>query len=237
MEGEHGALHLCRIDVDSTFGNSMTAITGDINHLLVLDIFILLLIEMGPKVALVPFLDLTADMDSDMRVTVAKQMVRTAVSVAVILVIFGSLLMELFHFSQDALFIAGGIIFFLQSIQMISSPEENQDPEAVASDRDGIEVAFYPLAVPYLLNPVGITLLIIFSAASESVLMLTVLVATVLLVGAFDWLLFTNMEAVSTRLDEFQLSVTETVSGVLLAAVAIELILRGLVGLGVLANL
>lgn len=210
---------------------------GAVDFFLVLDIFILLLIGMGPKVALVPFLDLTTDMAPDKRMTVAKQMVRTAVVVAVILVVFGSLLMELFHFSENALFIAGGIIFLLLSIQMINSEEGDQDHEAKASDRDGTEIAFYPLAVPYLLNPVGITLLIIFSAASESVLTLALLVAIVLLVGAFDWLLFTNMNAVASHLDESRLSVTETVSGVLLAAVAIELILRGLVGLGVIDHL
>ncbi|MFB6179991.1 MAG: MarC family protein, partial [Halorientalis sp.] len=199
-------------------------------------IFILLLIGMGPKVALVPFLDLTADMAPDMRADVAKQMVRTAVTVALFLVIFGSFLMEFFHFSENTLFIAGGIIFLLLSIQMITAEEEDQDPEGKASDRDGMEIAFYPLAVPYLLNPVGITLLIIFSAAADSVLTLAILVAVVLLVGVFDWLLFTNMDTVATHLDESRLSVTETVSGVLLSAVAIELILRGMVGIGVITQ-
>jgi multiple antibiotic resistance protein len=215
----------------------MTAVLGDVDVFFVLDIFILLLIGMGPKVALVPFLDLTADMDSDTRTKVAKQMVRTAVSVAPFLVVFGSILMELFHFSENALFIAGGIIFFLLAIRMIRPSGEDRDHEEKASDRDGMEIAFYPLAVPYLLNPVGITLLIIFSAAFESLVMLAILAGVVLLVGAFDLLLFTNLDAVASHLDESRMSVTETLFGVILAAVAIELVLQGLVGLGVIGHL
>ena len=215
----------------------MTAVLGDVDLFFVLDIFILLLIGMGPKVALVPFLDLTADMDADTRSDVAKQMVRTAVSVALFLVIFGSILMELFHFSENALYIAGGIIFFLLAIRMIRSSGEDRDHEEKASDRDGMEIAFYPLAVPYLLNPVGITLLIIYSAAFESLVLLAILAGVVLLVGAFDLLLFTNLDTVASHLDESRMSVTETLFGVILAAVAIELILQGLVGLGVIGHL
>ena len=44
--------------------------------------------------------------------------------------------------------------------------------------------------MPYLLNPAGITLLVIFSGAIDSWLMLGILVIMVLLVAALDWLIF-----------------------------------------------
>lgn len=52
---------------------------GEIDFYLVFDLFILLLIGMGPKIALVPFLDMTADMDSETKKKVASTMVRAAV--------------------------------------------------------------------------------------------------------------------------------------------------------------
>jgi multiple antibiotic resistance protein len=58
----------------------------------VLDILVSLLIGMGPKVAVVPFLDLTAGLDSDSGKAVAKRMVRAAVTVAVVLVVLGALM-------------------------------------------------------------------------------------------------------------------------------------------------
>ena len=45
--------------------------SGDIGFYIVFDMFILLLIGMGPKVALVPFLDLTKGMEAETQRTVA----------------------------------------------------------------------------------------------------------------------------------------------------------------------
>jgi multiple antibiotic resistance protein len=209
----------------------MTQAFADVELFVVFDMFVLLLIGMGPKVAIVPFLDETADMDSKTREEVAKTMTGTAVGVALFFVVLGSFLMELLHFSENALLIAGGVVFVLIALRMIASPDEEQEHEEKARDRDPRETAFYPLAVPYLLNPVGITLLVVFSASLDSLLMHAVLVTLVLLVGAVDWLLFTNVNSVAAHLDESRLAVTEAIFGVLLAALGVELILEGLVGL------
>jgi multiple antibiotic resistance protein len=156
--------------------------------------------------------------------------------VALFLVALGSLLMELLHVSEQALFIAGGIVFLLVALRMIASPDEDRGHEEKASGRSPRETATYPLAVPYLLNPVGITLLVVSSAALDSLVMLGALVALVLVVGAFDWLLFTNVDTVAGRLDESRLAVTEAVFGVLLAALGVELVGGGLAGLGLVPS-
>ena len=44
----------------------------NIDFYLIFDLFILLLIGMGPKIALVPFLDLTRDLDADTQRKVAR---------------------------------------------------------------------------------------------------------------------------------------------------------------------
>jgi MarC family membrane protein len=206
---------------------------GELDSLEILDLLILLLIGMGPKVALVPFLDLTADMDTEMRKQVANRMVRTATTVALVLVVLGAFLMKLLHFSEAALYIAGGIVFLLVALRMLAEAGE-EDHHEKASGRDAEKMALYPLAVPYLLNPAGITLLVIFSGAIDSWLMLGILVVLVLLVGALDWLVFTNLDRIVGLLDKSRMAVTEAVFGVLLAALAVELVIRGLAELGVL---
>ncbi len=207
---------------------------GEIDIWQLLDILILLLIGMGPKVAFVPFLDLTADMDSETRKKVANRMVRTAAVVALVLLVLGAFLMKLLHFSEPALYIAGGIVFLLVALRMLAeASEEEEGHHEMASGRDPDKLAMYPLAVPYLLNPAGITLLIVFSGALDSWLMLGIMVVLVLLVAAFDWLVFSNLDRVAALLDKSRLAVTEAVFGVLLAALAVELVLKGLADLGV----
>jgi len=200
-----------------------------------LDILILLLIGMGPKVALVPFLDLTAGMDKETQKKVAKRMVRTATVVALVLLVLGAFLMRLLHFTEPALYIAGGIVFLLVALRMLSEAgDESDDHHEKGNGRDAEKLALYPLAVPYLLNPAGITLLIVFSGALESWLMLGLMVILVLLVAALDWLVFSNLDRIAAHLDKSRLAVTEAVFGVLLAALAVELVLTGLAHLGII---
>ncbi|MEA1978383.1 MAG: MarC family protein [Chloroflexota bacterium] len=208
---------------------------GDIDLWVIFDIFVLLLIGMGPKIALVPFLELTSDLDRATRKKVANRMVRTGVTVALILVVLGAFLMKLLHFSEGALYIAGGIVFLLLALKMLTGGGDDEDHHEKASERSAMQMALYPLAVPYLLNPAGITMLVIFSGAIDSWIMMAILVGLVLLMGAFDWLIFKNLDSLAEHLDPSRLAVTEAIFGVLLSALAIQLILDGLNVLGIIA--
>ena len=209
---------------------------GDIDFYLVFDLFMLLLIGMGPKIALVPFLDLTKGMDADTQKKVARRMVQTGVTTALILVFFGGLLMKLLHFTPGAANIAGGIVLLLLALHMLVSPGK-EDHHEKAGSRSPMQMALYPLAVPYMLNPAGIAVLVIYSSDISSVLMLVILVALVLIMGALDWLVFSNMDKLAKHLDSSRLAVTEAVFGVLLGALAVQLMLDGLDSLGIISLL
>jgi multiple antibiotic resistance protein len=210
----------------------------------IFDIFVLLLIGMGPKIALVPFLELTSEMDADMQKKVARRMVQTAVSTAVLLVLLGWFLMELLHFSPGAANIAGGIVLMLLALHMLVSPGKDDHHEK-AGGRDAMKMALYPLAVPYLLNPAGIVVLVIASGDIASgdtggvatLILLAILVGLVLLMGVFDMAVFTNLDKLSKHLDPHRLAVTEAVFGVLLAALAVQLMVDGMADLGIISML
>ena len=210
-------------------------LSGDIDFYLIFDMFILLLIGMGPKVALVPFLDLTAGMEPDTQRQVANRMVRTAVVVALILVVLGGFLMKLLHFTPGALSIAGGIVFMLLALHMIVGANKSEDHQQHAGDRDPRQMALYPLAVPYLLNPAGIAVLVIASGDANTVLDYAILIGLVLLMGIIDMLVFGNIGKLSKHLDPSRMVVTEVVFGVLLAALAVQLVLDGLTDLDILS--
>ena len=189
---------------------------------------------MGPKVALVPFMDMTADLDDKTRKKVVKKMITTATTWAIILVVLGAFLMRLFHFSEEALYIAGGIVFLLLALHMLTGSNKGNDKHEKVTEKDASGMAQYPLAVPYLLNPVGITMLVIFSAAADSFSMLALLIGLVLLMAVIDWLIFSNLDSLMKHIDKSRLAVTEAIFGVLLSALAVELVLRGLSLLGVI---
>ena len=206
----------------------------NIDFFLVFDLILLLLIGMGPKIALVPFLEATQGMEADNQRKVANTMVRTAVGAALVLVVLGWFLMRLLHFTPGAANVAGGIVLLLISLAMVISPAKKHDPSAEAGDRDPQKLAIYPLAVPYLLNPAGIATLVIISDDIDSFLSAAIVIGIVLLVGLIDFAVFRNMDKLSKHLDPSRLVITEVVFGVLLTALAVQLVVDGLADLGII---
>jgi multiple antibiotic resistance protein len=196
-----------------------------------IDTFLLLLIGIGPKLALVPFLQLTASLDPAVRRRVRRKMLITAFSVAVALLILGELLRTLLHFTVASLSIAGGVILLVLAVWMVlgqgggSQRTESQDP---------MKLAQFPLAVPYLLNPVGIVGLVTISAEAESVSVLALAVGILAVVLLIDVAVFRWASQVSAKLDENRMLVTEKVFGFLIAAIAVQLVLDGLASAGII---
>ena len=199
-----------------------------------IEVFLLLLIGVGPKIALVPFLEMTAKMDKPIRDKVVRKMLRTASITAVLLMIFGGLLTRLLHFSTGALAIAGGIILLVISMAMILSRGERQTQHDTSAASDPMKLAVFPLAVPYLLNPAGIVTLVTVSAEAGSLGIFAIVLGLLVLVIVIDVIVFRWAERVSAHLDESRMLVTEKVFGFLLAALAVQLALDGLADLGVI---
>ncbi len=89
------------------------------NATFVIDTFLLLLIGIGPKIALVPFLDATADMQEATKRRVLRKMLTTAATVAALLLILGGLLTRLLHFSPGALGVSSSIILLIIAVTMV----------------------------------------------------------------------------------------------------------------------
>ncbi len=201
---------------------------------MVFDIFLLLLIGVGPKIALVPFLEATAHLDKATKAKVVRKMLLTATSVAVILVLLGELLARLLHFSTGSLSIAGGIILLIISVTMVLGSGDDEAQARDTGNQDPMKLAVFPLAVPYLLNPAGIVVLVTLSADATTLSLLGVVLVILAIVLAIDVAVFRWANRVSEHLDQSKMLITEKVFGFLLAALAVQLILNGLSDVGVI---
>ena len=207
----------------------------DITAMGVIDTFLLLLIGIGPKLALVPLLQITAQLDASTRSRVRRKMLATAAIVALVLVLLGELLRRLLHFTVESLSIAGGVILLVLAVEMVL--QRGGDDQWNAKETDPMRLAMVPLAVPYLLNPVGIVGLITISSEAGSVGVLAVEIAILLTVLVIDALVFRWADRASEALDESRMLVIEKVFGFLIAAIAVQLILDAFYELGVLPTL
>ena len=199
-----------------------------------IDVFLLLLIGIGPKIALVPFLELTAALDSASKARLTRKMLVTAGGVAVVLLVLGGLLTRLLHFSTAALSFAGGMILFIIAVAMVRGSPIPETEHGLAIARDPLRLAVFPLAVPYLLNPAGIVTLVTASADAHSIAHIAIIAGLLAIVLAIDVAVFQGAKRLSGHLDESRMLVTEKVFGVLLAALAVQLALNGLDDAGVI---
>jgi multiple antibiotic resistance protein len=198
------------------------------------DMFLLLLIGIGPKIALVPFLELTAGMPAETRQRVLRKMLTTAMVVAIALLALGGVLTRLLHFSTGALGIASGIILMILAVSMVLGRPNPGGEHGELESADPLRLAVYPLAVPYLLNPAGIVVLVTASAEAASWHVIAGVVAVLAVVLVLDVLVFSWANRISEHLDENRMLVTEKVFGFLLAALAVQLVLDGLSDVGVI---
>jgi small neutral amino acid transporter SnatA (MarC family) len=177
-----------------------------------IDTFLVLLIGIGPKLALVPFLEFTAGLDAATRGRVLRKMLVTAAVVAVALIV-------------------GGIILLVLAVGMVLGQANGGHR---TEGKDPMQLAQFPLAVPYLLNPVGIVGLVTISAEAESIGVLALAVGILAVVLLIDVVVFRFANRVSAKLDENRMLVTEKVFGFLIAAIAVQLILDGLATAGII---
>jgi small neutral amino acid transporter SnatA (MarC family) len=198
-----------------------------------IDTFLVLLIGIGPKLALVPFLEITAPLDRAAKQRVQRKMLTTAATVAVLLMVLGELLRKLLHFTIGSLSIAGGVILLVLAVWMVLGPRA--DSSHRDAGKDPMQLAQFPLAVPYLLNPVGIVGLMTISADAESLSVFAVEFGILVFVLLLDVVIFRSANRVSDKLDENRMLVTEKVFGFLIAAIAVQLVLDGLALEGIIA--
>jgi multiple antibiotic resistance protein len=200
----------------------------------VVDIFLLLLIGIGPKLALVPFLKATAGMPLATKRLVLKKMLTTAATVAAVLLVLGGVLTRLLHISTGALAVASGIILLIIAIRMVLGQDDPDTGRLAVAGQDPVQLAVVPLGVPYLLNPAGIVVLVTASSEAVSLGVVGVVVGSLIVVLLLDVLVFSWATRVSENLVENRMLVAEMVFGFLLAALAIQLALNGLADLGVI---
>ena len=202
----------------------------------VIDTFLLLLIGIGPKIALVPFLEVTKQMPEATKRRVVRKMLTTAAVVAVLLLVLGGLLTRLLHFSPGALGVASGIILLIIAVTMVLGQHDGNGGSHQPSRRTRIRCrspsSRWPC--PYLLNPAGIVVLVTASAEAASLAVFAVVVGILIVVLALDVAVFRWAVQVGNHLDASRMLVTEKVFGFLLAALGVQLVLNGLSDVGVI---
>jgi small neutral amino acid transporter SnatA (MarC family) len=195
--------------------------------------FVAVFIGMGPIKVLLVYIASTKDLDKEVRRQMARRIVLVAGSVGVGLFILGGLLQQILHFSIGALNIIGGLILLLLALQMVMGG--GKKPAAAGEGHvDPMSMAVSPLGIPLTLNPVGIVSLVVASSEVTDLPSSIAVVVMIAIVMAINLAVLYGSDRVAPYLSEAVIELLEVVLGILLGALAIQLMVNGLADLGII---
>lgn len=195
-----------------------------------LDILLIVFICTNAMKALVVFGRFAPAMDAALRRRVAFTSVAVATFVCLAFAAIGRTLLVAFRISPAALTIAGGIVLLTVALKLVS--DGGSAPAAPDAARaPGAGLAIYPLALPLMASPHGLVAIVSLAGGGSLDQALLTSAAILVVMGAnLVVLLFAGR--VLGALGPTPFKVAATVSGLLLAALAVQMAVDGLAALG-----
>ncbi|MEO5772146.1 MAG: MarC family protein [Burkholderiaceae bacterium] len=159
----------------------------------------------------------------------------SAFMVIAVSAVAGLKIIEFFGISLASFQVGGGTLLLISSLQMLNA----QPAEAKPGDVDdgtqkvdaGASIAVVPLTIPLLTGPATIATIVIYAEKTRALWELAVLVAYGVVIGLAAWRAFSLSGRIARVLGKTGIHVMTRLMGILLAALAVEVMSDGLVKL------
>jgi MarC family membrane protein len=186
-----------------------------------LSAFILLLLVLDPLGSLPIFIPVMGQVAPKRRAWVALREVGIAFAVLFAFMFLGDTFLRVMHLSERSLEVAGGVILLMVAIRMIFSHEGG-----VYGTPEGKEPLIFPLAVPLLAGPSAMATVLLLASRQPDRLLSWVGALTCAMLVSLTVLLLCNH--IRRWVGDSVVSATEKLMGLVLTAIAVEMILAGL---------
>jgi len=190
-----------------------------------LDVFVTLFVIIDPAGTVPVFLGLTRDRSDQDRKRLAGQATIVAFSVIVVFALFGRTILDYLGVGLPALEGAGGLLLLLVALQLLTG----QATEPTAAELERANVAFVPLGTPLLAGPGAIVATMLFVQRVHGVGDGFALAAAIGAVAVAVWLPMRFAPVVHRVLTDNGVELVTRVAGLLLAAIAVQLIANSVI--------
>ncbi len=182
------------------------------------------------------FVALTQGMAPAQRRAIALRACLIAIAILLLFGFAGEALLNFIGISMPAFRIAGGILLFITALQMLfeerSKKREEKSDQAVEDDRDP---SVFPLAIPLIAGPGSIaTMILLVGQADGDIALTSAYLGVMFVVIAVVYVLFLLAGPMERALGKTGIVVVTRLLGMLLAALAVQFVIDGLMGIGLL---
>jgi multiple antibiotic resistance protein len=181
------------------------------------------------------FIHFTTGFTREQRKRTARVAALSAFIVIAVSALAGLQIIEFFGISLASFQVGGGLLLMLSAVQMLGAqPAETRKDDLVdAADKvdAGASIAIVPLTIPLLTGPATISTMVIYAEKTRHWWQLGVLVGYGVVIGLAVWLAFSLSGRIAKVLGKTGINVMTRLMGLLLAALAVEVMSDGLVKL------
>jgi multiple antibiotic resistance protein len=161
----------------------------------------------------------------------------TAFLVIAVSALLGLKILEFFSISLASFQVGGGMLLLISSMNMLNAqpaeakPNTNELEDGAQKAAMGASIAVVPLTIPLLTGPATISTVVIYANQAQSWLQLFALVGYGVVVGLATAVCFALADPISRALGRTGINVMTRLMGLILAALAVEVMALGLLKL------
>jgi multiple antibiotic resistance protein len=196
---------------------------------------IALLAIVNPIGALPFFIAFTQNFSREQRGRTISVASFSAFTVIAVSAIAGLKILEFFGISIASFQVGGGTLLLISSLQMLNAQPAEGKASALADGNQkadaGASIAVVPLAIPLLTGPATISTIVIYAEKTRNVWELAVLVGYGVVIGIAIYATFSASGRIARVLGRTGINVMTRLFGLMLAAMAVELLADGLIKL------
>ena len=178
-------------------------------------------------------LSLTENMSDSEYISIVKKGIFTAFFILIVFSFMGDLIFKFYGITINAFMIAGGIIFFRNSLDMIeakvsrasSTPQEEEEAE------NKNDIGITPIGIPIISGPAAITSVMLLSSQtsnfSEKILLHFNIIITLLL----TYFILLLGKKISKKIGTTGIRIIQRIMGLVLMVISIQFIINGILPL------
>lgn len=193
-----------------------------------MDIFISTFVKMffimTPFFVLTVFLTVTNEATNSEKKALAIKVTFSVIVVTLILLFFGQHIFSIFGLTLDAFRIGAGALLFLTAVGLVKGSKDGRK----ANDTTINDLAVVPLAIPIIIGPGAIGILLVIGASFDTTSSLIIgssaIVAAILVVG---FMLYTS-SFIEKFIGKQGLLVISKITGLFLAALSAQIVFTGI---------
>ena len=189
--------------------------------------FVLYFVVIDPLGGTPLFLIVTQRLKIKDKIKTALEATITATIILLFFALLGKFILSSLNISFSAFTIAGGIILFIISLEMLFDKRNQRKEESLKGRSDRISI--FPLAIPFLAGPAAITSIIVsVTDIGDNFIKQSVGMISLVLVMFITFIIYYIASKSSRIINKKAISVISRVIGIILAGLSVQYILDGI---------